>query len=303
MDQQLVSYIQQQLKNGYDINSIQNFLIQQGYPQKDVSEAAGFVNRQRLSSLADYARVSLSRGIDPDTIKSQLLASGYLIQDINQALSDAQTTHKPLPAKTILIVLVALVIFGLGLFFFWPSGKAGDTTRPDIIEENNTAGTTPAVSFDTEPTVSFDDEETEPAGGYEREQIKEEPFPEAPAKEKTNAEEFSAETSDFDSLIERASKETDVDSALKMCNGEKNSMYRDACYDQLSKTFESSAICAKMEDETVRDQCYLRIVLKNKDYTLCSSIADQSLKESCITMQSTAPAKNTTMDSFSDWTV
>lgn len=306
MNQQLVNYIQQQLKSGYDVNSIKNFLLQQGYNAKDVNEAVEFVNMHRLSSLIDYAKASLSKGTDPDTIKSQLLASGYQMPDINEALAKAGQKPSKLPTSTILIVLVALVIFGLGLFFFWPSGPE-ETTSPGIIDygaEDFEEDTGPAIAFETEPTVSFE-KEPEMEYGFEEDLYEEDEdlFEEFEEEEEFEEMDFSAETSDFEDLIERASQETNIDSALSICKEAENTMYMDACYAQLSKTFDSSAICAKITDESLRDECYLRIVLKNKDSSLCENIIDSSLYNSCTSISSTTPTENVTMGDFADWGV
>lgn len=316
MDQQIVSYIQQQVKAGYDIRSITSFLMHQGYDPNSINEAAEFVNSQRLSSLIEYVRALMANRADPDTIKSQLLASGYPISDINQAFSHVQKKTR-FPSLAIFMILVALVIFGLGLFFFWPRSGGGETASPDIIPAETDEGLndnmgSEDITFDTESTVSFDtaadeDEgfETEDSGqmqGSDEEDIifeQAEQASEEPLGSEEGDTEFSSETEDFEDLIDRASKESNVDSALSICEKEKNEMYKDACYDQLSKTFESSAICTKISDESLRDSCYLRIVLKSKDYSLCGSIMDSNLYSSCLSLQNTAPADNLTMDSFS----
>ncbi|PIN85972.1 hypothetical protein COV19_07180 [Candidatus Woesearchaeota archaeon CG10_big_fil_rev_8_21_14_0_10_44_13] len=305
MNQQLVSYIQQQLRSGYDLNSIKSFLIQQGYNVKDVEESVSFVNQQRLSSLVDYIRSSLGRGIDPDTLRAQLSSSGYPMPDINEALSKATKRGSKFPSSAVLIILVALVIFGPGLFYFWPSSKAGGTTGPDITE-TGTGAEDQGIAFEKNPTVSAETPPPQEEIGQEAVRdtgtAEEEDFQIPPAAEQPSAEQvdFASETSDFESLMDRASKETDAERAMDICSKAENSMYKDACYDQLSKSFDNSAICAKIEDEEIRDQCYLRVVLKNKDYSLCENIVDSNLYNSCLSMQKTPPAENMTLDDLGE---
>ncbi|MFO8016348.1 MAG: hypothetical protein R6U32_04535 [Candidatus Woesearchaeota archaeon] len=349
MNQQLISYIQQQIKNGYDLNSIRNFLLQQGYNPDEVNESAEFVNKQRLSSLIEYVKSSLKQGNDPDSIRSQLSASGYAMPDINEALKEAGKSSSKFPVKTLVIVLVALVVFGLGLLFFWPSGEAEEATGPDMTEGGDTGSprqdmadeedTGDDLGFDTEKTVSFEDEEDDgtgedegfetgetnqspdenmtgegiETGGETQDELEEEDaqdefeevFSEENGGEENSAEDsdFSSKTSDFDSLIDEASDEENVDKALELCKKEENEMYRDACYDQLSKTFESVAICEKIHDQALQDSCYLRVVLKKRDYSLCENIVDSSLKSSCESLQNTAPPENATTDDLADLTV
>lgn len=308
INQQIVAYIQQQLKAGYDLTSIKNFLLQQGYIQKDVDESAGFVDGQRLSSLTDYIRNSLGSGADPDTIRSQLLSSGYPMPDINEALNGAQKSPSRLPTSNILIILVALVIFGLGLFFFWP--KAGGTTLPSVTEKNVETKSAPSIAFETKPAADTEkspEQKTEAAGSQEDvsnaedAKFKQEFSASQEVPQEKSETAVTAETSDFENLIDKASKESNADNALAICDKAENSVYKDACYDQISKTFDSSAICAKIQDESLRDSCYLNIVLKNKDYSLCENIVDSSLHDSCVSMSQTPKPENTTVEDIQQW--
>jgi hypothetical protein len=78
-------------------------------------------------------------------------------------------------------------------------------------------------------------------------------------------------------------------------------MYRDACYDQLSKSFDSATLCAKIEDQSLKDSCYMSTIMKNKDYTLCSEIQDSSLKSSCDSLKETFPSDgNLTVENIAD---
>ena len=304
MNQQLVDYIQQQVKNGYNLSAIKDFLIKQGYSQNDVNEAINFVSQQRLLPIINYIQDNLSRGVDQDTIKARLLAMGYQAPDINEALSRS-LVKKGVQIPTILIiVLVASVIFGLGLFFLWPKAPQ-ETAGPSIIETGGAgAGETTTPKFETKPTVELKETKEEKPTEYAdivmpKPEVEENVTgAEQPAPEEKPA--VTEDMSEFEDIINKASKETNVDNAVNICKGTDNAMYRDACYDQLSKSFDSSALCAKIEDQSLRDSCYMSIVMKKKDYTLCNDIIDASLKGSCESLKDNLPSGNLTFEDLAD---
>ena len=66
-NQQLVNYIQTQVQNGYPIEQIQSYLIQQGYKEKDVKSAVnslrgGTSSKKKIIQYLIIATMALAIG-------------------------------------------------------------------------------------------------------------------------------------------------------------------------------------------------------------------------------------------------
>lgn len=124
VDTSLLNYIQQQRKNGYDLNTVRSFLLKNGYPQKDVDAAIQElqVQQQRQENypaqqkmLVAYIKQYLQQGYAPQQIQTTLLQRGYAPFTIQQAMESAlkKPFSIPLPQlskKMLLILFLSLLI-------------------------------------------------------------------------------------------------------------------------------------------------------------------------------------------------
>ncbi|MFA6887885.1 MAG: hypothetical protein WC254_00130 [Candidatus Woesearchaeota archaeon] len=118
VDSRLVSYIQQQLKNGYDIAIIRNSLLQNNYPPEEIDAAfqsLGGISKQQIQQLTEYIKQNITKGYSGQQIQQFLLQQGYPSTAINNAYQQAMKKSFGLSVKTLLIAfLIILVIAALG---------------------------------------------------------------------------------------------------------------------------------------------------------------------------------------------
>ena len=141
VDTRLLSYIQQQLQQGYDIAAIRTALLQGGYPQQTVDEAIQYITHgqqavqpqqpvqpsfssQQKEQLSNYCKQYLSQGYSVQQIQQFLLQNRYppaLIEEV-LAISQKKPMQFPRPsAKTVLVVFLfflILAIVGATVWFF-----------------------------------------------------------------------------------------------------------------------------------------------------------------------------------------
>ena len=124
VDSRLVSYIQEQLRNGHDASSIRGLLLQNNYPTKDIDaafQAIGGVSKQQIHQLAGYIKQNTAKGYSGQQIQQFLIQQGYPQTAVNSAFQQAMKKPFVLPVKTLLITfLIILIITALGatVWFF-----------------------------------------------------------------------------------------------------------------------------------------------------------------------------------------
>jgi hypothetical protein len=139
-DGALANYVKQQVKAGYDRETIRIFLIKNGYPKKAVTEAIQSTQtRQKRSKqpsqqtmLTNYIKQYTKQGYQPEQIQQYLLKQGYSPFTVRKAMGQAtkkpfhfslpkihlpniQSKHTLLIITLILLILVA--IGGIAWFF------------------------------------------------------------------------------------------------------------------------------------------------------------------------------------------
>jgi uncharacterized RDD family membrane protein YckC len=60
MDQRLVDYIKEQMKNGYKLDTIQNTLIQRGYDANNVNECIAFVRNEGSRTISQTSNINVN---------------------------------------------------------------------------------------------------------------------------------------------------------------------------------------------------------------------------------------------------
>lgn len=133
VDTSLVSYIQQQLKNGYDLNTIRSFLIKNGYAQGEVAGAIQSIQIQQQRQetppsqqkmLVAYIKQYLQQGYSPQQIQATLLQKGYPPFTVQQAMISALKKPFSIPfpqlsKKMLLITLLSLLILLILAAIVW----------------------------------------------------------------------------------------------------------------------------------------------------------------------------------------
>lgn len=120
----LINYIEQQHKNGYDLNTIRSFLLKNGYPEKEVDAAIQQLQAQQQRQetlpgpqkmLVAYIKQYLQQGYAPQQIQTTLLQRGYAPFTIQQAMQSALKKPFSIPfprisKKMLLILFLSLLI-------------------------------------------------------------------------------------------------------------------------------------------------------------------------------------------------
>lgn len=83
----LAQYIDAQLKNGYSSSQIKQYLIQQGYNEKDVNDALGELNQTQVSPQTQAQNVGVNN-VQQDAIKTQL--TSYVLTYLQQGYQPDQ---------------------------------------------------------------------------------------------------------------------------------------------------------------------------------------------------------------------
>ncbi len=113
VDSRLVSYIQQQLRNGHDANTIKNALLQNNYSASEIDHAfhaLGGVSNEQIQQLAAYISQNIARGYSSQQIQQFLLQQGYPEAAVQGAFKQAAKKPFRLPTKALLLVFLALLV-------------------------------------------------------------------------------------------------------------------------------------------------------------------------------------------------
>ena len=78
-----------------------------------------------------------------------------------------------------------------------------------------------------------------------------------------------------------ASKDQKIMKAVQMCENTANEIYKDACFDQLSKATRDSSLCDKIIDSVQKDNCYKRTAIYTRNPELCQKVSDPSIRSEC----------------------
>ncbi len=294
MDPKLVEYIQKEISDGYSLNSIKLSLLKQGYPANTVDENINYV-MQEESALINYIKQQRARKIEDDVIKAALINSGYPVPDINNALNALKKTPK------LIYILAALIIFGLGLYMFWPSSEPASTKPSPGITEKEFGKEIIAEEIPEEPIPEEKGFEDFEKGLFEEENITNETAEEIVFEENKTAiseegrEEIPPEPevtqfeekTELEEIIEDV-ETSNVDTATQICTETDDNVYRDACFNQLAKSSSNPDYCENIINTEKKDSCYLSFILNSKDYSLCAKLVSEDLRQSCESLKETA---------------
>ena len=245
VNQVLLDYIQNQIRKGYAPDYLKDFLIGQGYDASEVTSAIEIINKDRAESIKSYINQETKAGYNTADIRSRLLSYGYKAEEVDSAMNASMSR---MPNWSVLAVIVALVLIGGTLYFI---AKPSTEVVPQLPV------TQPEESVDVEEPV-------EPA--VTPQEIEEET-------------EFQRAEKVYDVI--NASKDQKIMKAVQMCENTANEIYKDACFDQLSKATRDSSLCDKIIDSVQKDNCYKRTAIYTRNPELCQKVSDPSIRSEC----------------------
>ncbi|MBD3313193.1 hypothetical protein GF345_02005 [Candidatus Woesearchaeota archaeon] len=263
-DPALMDYVQNQIRKGYSLDYIKNFLLDQGYDSSQVGKIAEAVEHDRLDSIKSYINQEINAGYNINDIRARLLSYGYQPEEVDKAMKSGAKKSTNIPVIAVIAVLI--IIGGILYFIVSPSD---DTPGVSFDEGDDEQELDSEDDVGIAPVVDIEEEE-------ETEQEQETP-PEIPEPEET---EFDRVEKVYEVI--NASQDEKIMRAVQMCENTANEIYKDACFDQLSKATRDHSLCLKISDLQQRDQCFKRTAIYTQNENICEEISDPALKSECM---------------------
>lgn len=121
VQQNLVSYIISQMRQGKRLEDINRFLIKAGYDKAEVESSIQYIlnlqknpqvaEEQRIQQLADYVQEQLNSGYDSQTISNFLISRGYPYYEVNSAMQQATAPKKGMKTEHKLLAFALIAMF------------------------------------------------------------------------------------------------------------------------------------------------------------------------------------------------
>ena len=132
VDQQLITYVREQLRAGYSQEQIRYVLSQQGYPESLIQAAFRATNtnpKQEKKLLRTYVKDAHRRGVSDYDLEQELLSQGYSQGEVSHALVTPEHHSKAL----FIFPLLAILVLTGGYFFISTDSSPGprDFVSPD----------------------------------------------------------------------------------------------------------------------------------------------------------------------------
>jgi len=131
VQQNLVSYILAQMRQGKSLEDINKFLLDSGYDKADVESSIQYVintqtnpqlaEQQRIQQLVAYVQQQLQAGYNSQTIANFLISRGYPYYEVNAALQQATAPQKAMKTehKLFLFAVIAMLAVTSAMVFFY----------------------------------------------------------------------------------------------------------------------------------------------------------------------------------------
>ena len=107
LNQALVDYIQNQIRKGFSLDKVKEFLLSQGYNPSEVNDAVSATAKDRMESMKSYIKQEMKQGNDNASIRSMMMSYGYNEGEVNEAM---KSSAGRIPSWAILVLLVSFVI-------------------------------------------------------------------------------------------------------------------------------------------------------------------------------------------------
>jgi hypothetical protein len=121
VQQNIVSYILFQLKQGKSLEELNKFLLSAGYDSSEVESSVQYVlnlqsnpklaEEQRIQQLVEYIKKQVSAGYDYQTIANFLLSRGYPYYEVNSAMQSTVAPRKPVFSEHKIFALALVAMF------------------------------------------------------------------------------------------------------------------------------------------------------------------------------------------------
>lgn len=121
VQQNIVSYILSQTKQGRSLEEINRFLLEAGYDQAEVESSVQYVinlqtnpkiaEGQRIQQLTKYTQEQINAGYNTQTITNFLISRGYPYYEVNSALQQATASPKEIKTEHKLVVFALITMF------------------------------------------------------------------------------------------------------------------------------------------------------------------------------------------------
>ena len=266
----LVSYVEKQLKAGYDANTIRDYLIRNGYDRREVEEAIDYIYRKPKKKIPIKLIAGILIGI--------IVISSILLLMTREEGEIPEIEVPEVIEEEIVEEVVEEVI--------------EEVIEEEVLECPSTCGDFDVCTEDVcGPETNYECVHfpIRPCCGNEicesRESYRNCPsdcvedvvfLP--PPKEPTISD-----------VINKAKElaESNPSQAASYCSEQDKENYRDSCYGAVSKVSEDSVYCDLIISKIKKDSCYTTAAL-NGDYTVCDKIADKYLKLACNNLAETS---------------
>ncbi|MBW2972361.1 hypothetical protein KY359_04970 [Candidatus Woesearchaeota archaeon] len=121
VQQNVVSYIISQLRQGRRLEEINRFLIEAGYDKAEVESSVQYViniqtnprlaEEQRIQQLSNYIQKQIESGYAPQAIANFLISRGYPYYEVNSALQQATLPKKEVKIEHKFVVFALIAMF------------------------------------------------------------------------------------------------------------------------------------------------------------------------------------------------
>ncbi len=131
VQQNLVSYVIAQLRQGRRLEDVNKFLVQSGYDKAEVESAVQYVintqtnpqvaEQQRIQQLVGYIQKQLQGGYDKQAVANFLVSRGYPYFEVNSALQKATAPPQELKLhhKALIFAFIAMFVMTAGVTFMY----------------------------------------------------------------------------------------------------------------------------------------------------------------------------------------
>ncbi|MBW2963696.1 hypothetical protein KY306_02895 [Candidatus Woesearchaeota archaeon] len=299
VNQQLITYIKNQLAQGYNINSIKLNLARSGYMPEQIEEAVGMAygrptkNLAKILLLVGGGAVILAALI---TTLILLLAGGEEIQAPTK-IAEKEVGLDILLDKEVLLPGEPLK-FEVKVINLGSGSNFGVNLRSEVLDDNEVV-----VSKDDTLTLRTQEKRNYALdlnlgegsyvlktkadyAGNEKEKTIGFEISEVGAPMATAFAGIETLTGEAVRAIEDIKQIADTEPlrAKDLCLGLVTVLEKDTCLLQTGLKLNREDFCVSISDNDKRDSCYVNIALALHNYALCNNVVNQNLKDACLAL-------------------
>ncbi len=317
VDQRILNFIKSSLQQGHDINTIQNYLLSQGFGLEDIHEAVSSIyGASHVHHIIDLSKTTvitiisaflvviitvlflasmLGQGQAPPSLLDLSLSSdmesvkpgdnfvfGYnAIQTGNKKRFDVKMVYEVRDANNNLITSMEEEVAIETKVSATQKIKVPSEAKPGkyVLKATAIYGNKKASA-----RINFDIKGAEPAVTEEKpaEQPSEQQSASPIEEDIPSVPIPSVQPEDPHLVTEEAirSSTADVSKAGKLCDSLLELRDRDKCFEKIAENSNNPSLCSNIQSNSKRDTCYMNFAIEG-DYSVCSKVENQYLKKSC----------------------